>query len=249
MATQTNNSATGNTNQGTLTIGSRGVPSSIQPFVPDDFNRTLLQAHVANELVRALNALLNMKGANGITIYRSDSNFVISLADPNIDNGSTTNINNNNTTDSGSAASSSIQWKGQWTGSVGYVKGDIVRRTLPIDYENGDCVGTYICIQDAPIGTDAPTMNDDPGTYWDLFAPFACQNFVQVNGSYKTKMAVIDGTYPAGFFQVQKGVGLSDPYVLVDVDRANGKQIDLREEVICENGTAKNKIVLDSDSY
>lgn len=51
----------------------------IQPLVFADDKRTAFSAGVMNELIAAINMMLNASGKNGIMVYDSDSNRVIAL--------------------------------------------------------------------------------------------------------------------------------------------------------------------------
>ena len=92
----TNNTEQGNKNS-TTTVGPL-------PFiVPGDTKNTFLQPHFANSLIRIVNALWNMTGANGLTIMKSDSNIV--LRSPN----ATTQANINDPTSMLGNTSGSVQ--------------------------------------------------------------------------------------------------------------------------------------------
>lgn len=58
------------------------VPERIEEFVAEDRKRTPWSARVMNQIIRLLNRTANIKGANGITIKKSDYNIVIGY-DPN----------------------------------------------------------------------------------------------------------------------------------------------------------------------
>ena len=53
------------------------LPDKLAPFIPGDDNRTAFSADVLNEIVDAINPFLNMKGAGGIKVIKSDANIVI----------------------------------------------------------------------------------------------------------------------------------------------------------------------------
>jgi hypothetical protein len=61
------------------TLQQKGNADTIQYIVADDYERHMLMAHVANEVIQPVNALWNMKGVNGITIKKSDSNVIIAF--------------------------------------------------------------------------------------------------------------------------------------------------------------------------
>lgn len=54
------------------------INQPIQPIKPDDTSRHMMLSHVANEVIRRINSLWNIKGSNGIKVIKSDSNIVIS---------------------------------------------------------------------------------------------------------------------------------------------------------------------------
>lgn len=53
------------------------LQNQIEPFTEGDWTRTALSAGTMNELVNAINSLLNMEGRGGIRVYKSDNKFVI----------------------------------------------------------------------------------------------------------------------------------------------------------------------------
>lgn len=61
------------------TIQQKGNADVIQPVIEGDYERHMLMAHVANEVIQKLNALWRMKGVNGITITKSDHNVIIAF--------------------------------------------------------------------------------------------------------------------------------------------------------------------------
>lgn len=49
----------------------------IEPLIPGDSSRTAFSAGVMNEIITALNALIEMKGIGGTRVYRSEAGYVI----------------------------------------------------------------------------------------------------------------------------------------------------------------------------
>jgi len=49
----------------------------IKRFVPGDSERTAFSADVMNEIIDALNAVLNMRGEGGTKVYAADAGYVI----------------------------------------------------------------------------------------------------------------------------------------------------------------------------
>lgn len=53
------------------------LPEKIKYFTRDDPTRTAFSAEVMNEFVTFANAFLNMRGINGVRIYKSEDAIVI----------------------------------------------------------------------------------------------------------------------------------------------------------------------------
>lgn len=63
----------------------------IRRFEEDDDSRTAFSAEVMNEIIDKLNALILMRGAGGVKIYKADSGFVIfASGSMNVSSGSST---------------------------------------------------------------------------------------------------------------------------------------------------------------
>lgn len=53
------------------------LPNRIEPFKEGDNTRTAFSADVMNELISVCNAVLQMRGVNGVRVFPSDSGIVI----------------------------------------------------------------------------------------------------------------------------------------------------------------------------
>ena len=206
------------------------IPGRIEPLEPGD-TRTLLSAEVANQLIAAINSLLNMKGGNGIIIRRSDANFIIELQS---DNSSETPAAPDNP--GGGGGSGSFNWRGQWDPLSDYVVGDVTLISDDTAMQNGGIAGLFRCKATAGHGTAAPTAYT-PGSYWDCVVPLAFKFFTVKNTD------VVSGSV----FKLA-----IDP--LNDIEAARGSSapsttVKLNEILVCDAGTEKKAITPTSATY
>lgn len=123
-------------------------------------DRTLVLSEEANKVVDGLNMLLNARGAGGIRIHMSDSNWVI--------DGS--NISTGSSSGGGSSEGGSISFRGIYAYATEYAANDvvIVYTTDGEDPDTGVYDGTYICLQDhtSAVSNKPPSYADISNDYW-----------------------------------------------------------------------------------
>lgn len=139
-------------------------PTYIEPVAPGG-RVTLLSASKANELIRAINLLLNMRGSNGINVTVTEGNVTIGFS-PRA--GTAEDQNKGGSTGGGGTG---ITIQGEWTTGVDYGIGDVVYRTTSAAIQ-ADAAGTYYCIQDhtSASGNAPPTGTTNSNSYWQTLA-------------------------------------------------------------------------------
>jgi hypothetical protein len=120
--------------------------------------RTLLSASTANELVDAINALLNLRGQNGVKVVRAESGYVIepdpTTADP---------------TEPTGTGSGTLNWRGEWWPGTTYATGDIVIRSSRTNQFDAKSA-TYVSLADANTGHEPPAGETLADAWWATLA-------------------------------------------------------------------------------
>lgn len=226
------------------------TPDKIELFEAGD-SRTLLSAAVANELVRSLNALLAIRGANGITVTKSDGNFVLSI-DP--DQLPKPPDESTDPAGGGGGGGSIISFRGEWNTTDNYEIDDIVYRAAEIDFLNGQA-GAFIA-KAGNVNSEPPSPglgeaeNDD----WKLFVPLQYPHEYWLDPENVDRYTEID----RGKLVVTSEDGGNvytvtiDPRVDVQTARGLGSpsiELKIREVFVCDDGVEKKMLVIGSAPY
>jgi len=247
------------------------LPSRLEPYKADDYVRTAWSADCMNEIVDAINPFLNMKGVNGINVYKSDSNVVISYGGP---TGSF----------SGSAGTgSAVAFRGRWNASTTYGAGDVVFLDGTAEQEELNA-HTYVSKLASINKHPPPTTSSYEDAYWRVVSIGSFPEFVvsdptvapaderqvtivpggiqcYISGSAGTGVGTDDYTnIVGGVVGVEGRLTVNGPLVVeftdgtkvtIDVSdmdqpasRLNGKEFKLREVDICIDGVVKGMGVI-----
>ena len=212
-----------------------GRPTYIEPVKPGG-RTTLLSASKANELIHALNLLLNMRGSNGITVNVTEGNITIGLS---LDKPQGDDPNKGGSTGGGGTG---ITIQGEWATGQTYAIGDVVYRTSSTAIQ-ADAAGTYYCIQahTSAAGNAPPTGTTNSNSYWQTLARGHWDEFqiydsgdpssgklYCIGGKLElypdnSSTAIDMGTIPAGMA---------------------GKTAEWKEITVCDSGVTKTMYVL-----
>lgn len=188
---------------------------------------TMLSASRANELIDAINALLNMRPGKGIKISKADSGFVIELTDALQEGLALKGDGEGGEGVEGGQAPGALRWRGEWDSTVaavgGYSKNDIVIHRSDAAIDSGTKAGTYIAIADKPLIEPFEDEIEEQ-TQWRTFA----------KGSWgKLRIGSVDN--PGSIF--------------LDEDHCFGRLVRVREIDVCDGGISRKMLVLASEIY
>lgn len=211
----------------------------IVPFREGD-SRTLLSAGTANELVSALNALLSMRGVNGIKVVPSEAGFVI--------DGSGSAKAGGSGGVGGGGGAGGFHWRGDYSTATDYAVDDVVIRQSPADINGGTVAGTYLCVLAAPSGSPAPGTVSG-ATYWALIARGNWSRLVFPSGNAAvTVNSNGTGGLPEILIETVKGSPTGARCYISLADIA-GLEARFREFTICEGLVAKKCKLLATTTY
>lgn len=159
-------------------------------FEPNDSTYTLFSSDVANTLVAAINRNSNIRGNGSIQVAKSGNEIVIWIQGEQPPPQSNPNSPNNPNPFGGLNAngSGSFNFRGEW-GLVDYFKGDAVIRSDASAIDAGNVCGTFLCVNDAPNGSAAPTAAN-PTSNWQVVATGAWPELnIQAKGSVTSSLS------------------------------------------------------------
>lgn len=200
--------------------------------------RTFLSAGLANEVIRAVNALRRMRGRNGVRVTVSDSDVVIEGS------GART------TTPGGGegGAGDGLIWGGEWDSGTEYADKTIVMRSSEAALLDGDLAGSYIAKSLVPAGSDAPGTVGG-ATYWETFAQYSSDVFVVHRNNTEIRL---DTRASVGLpeLAIESNRALNTgARVVMSLDDLDGKYARFVEVDVCVAGVAKKMLVLGTDPY
>lgn len=224
----------------------------IPPLEPGG-RSTLLSASRANQLIFAVNALLNSSGGNGIILSKAKAGFKIEI-DPNwledflnpVDDGST------EVTGSGNG---NMRFRGTWSsGTTDYAENDVV------EWTSNNQQGLFVAASGI-TGNGGDPFTGGTGDWTQIARDFSdrvyvrnsASNYIDIDAGNQ-QIILTDGSTT-----VTMDVGAADPVVKVEFSgggqvrmlksEVNGKVLYAQEVGICDSGTAKKTVVLCCDAY
>ena len=216
------------------------------PYLEAGSSRTLFSASVANQLIYAINRLLNMQGVNGIEIKRSEANITIGFTGKMPAGGGGT---------PGDGEGTWLSFGGDWDPAEDYAVGTIVKVDQADDLASGIIAGDYVALTDNLHGTPKPGT---PGAeeFWELFS----------RGNWSLLvLSQIEAPAKAIEFDADGGIGGMDglPGITLVADRMNpsstqclirltdiaGQIAKFREVTACVGGVAKRMKILATEPY
>lgn len=201
---------------------------------------TLLSASRANQIVDVINALLGMRGENGIRVVFADGNVVIEF---------TGDVRPGSTATGGGGGGEGTAWTlyGEWT-DIAFDANVVVTLTNADAIADGDRAGAYLSLQAVPMGTPEPGTSGAE-TYWKLLAPYFSDAMTYNTGNQQVDV-LSDGTgnEPEILMQTDKTVG-SGSKVRIRCSDLGGKEAIFREWDVCVAGVWKKALFLSTESY
>lgn len=225
------------------------TPDKIELFEAGS-NRTLLSAAVANELVRSLNALLSIKGSQGIIVTKSDGNFVVSIDPEQLPKPP----DESETPSGGEGGGSSISFRGEWNDSDTYEPDDIVYRAAEIDFFNGKAGAFIAKTENTNSEPPAPGLGEAENDDWKLFVPLQyphefwldpenVDRYTEIDRGKLVVSSEDDGNVYTVTIDPRVGIqsilGLSAPSI----------ELKIREVFVCDDGVEKKMLVIGSEPY
>lgn len=207
----------------------------LQPLEPGS-DRTMFSASVANEVIRAVNALLMLQGArdSGLTVTVSDSNVIIDVDPQKL-------RDKINVTEGGGGGGN--PWPVPWDSGSGYTVNDSVIRETTGDINDGTLAGTYYALQTMDAATNAAHPPGVPGSedYWAKVARGAWGKLVFRTTGSASKKITVDVTTTQPVITVTNGARSA----IIDMaDLEDGDEARFREVQICQDGVTKSMKVL-----
>lgn len=210
----------------------------IEPFIAGD-QRTPLSAEAVNEMVAVLNALMRMRGENGIQVTFADGNVVISFtgkvkpAAP-VQGG-------------GEGGEGAWTLYGEWINTT-YAADVVVTLTNSAAILDGNRAGAYKSIQAVPLDTPEPGTSGAE-TYWKLLAPYYSNSHVFNDGNKQIDIHSNGvANEPSITLQTDKSVSTASKIHIRCSDMSN-KEAKFREWDVCVGGVWKKALFLSSEAY
>lgn len=204
--------------------------------------RTFLSAALANAAIAVLNAVLGMRGSNGIKVHIAEAGIVVELA-PDYKKKLDTAIE-------GGGGGGSINFRGVWSDSETYDTDDVVIRSSATDMVDQKSA-TFICIADGTTGAgNAPPAGETMDTAkWKTLARGHWKKFVTADTADATLGTI---TLEAGKMTINLDNASPSPTRLI-IEKADipgwavGSQMRIREERVCIAVVEKKCIGIFSD--